>query len=143
MLLIDANVLIYAFREDDPHHQAHSRWLQATLASQASIGISDSVLSAVIRVVTHPRLPRRPTPLDDALRYANWLRGHPRSLLIAPGPRHWEIFLHLCRAVNARGNLVTDAFLAALAIENSAELVSTDRDFARFPGLRWRPPLPS
>lgn len=143
MLLIDANVLIYAFREDDPQHQQHLDWLSETLASHSTVAISEFVLSSVVRIVTHPKLPRRATALDDVLRFAEWLRTHPHSFLAVPGERHWSIFTQLCRSANARGNLVADAYLAALAIENSAELVSTDRDFARFPGLRWRHPLPA
>ena len=141
MLIIDANVLIYAFREDDPQHKPHHAWLHATLASQETVGISDQVLSSVIRVVTHPGLPRRATPLDEVLQFAEWLRTHPRCIRVFAGEQHWYIFRTLCQAVNARGNLVADAYLAALTIEHSAGLVTTDRDFARFPGLRWRHPL--
>lgn len=80
-------------------------------------------------------------PLDAALGYVEALRGQPNAVVVAPGSRHWEIFSHLSRAVRAKGNLVADAYLAALAIESGSEWITDDRDFARFPGLRWRHPL--
>jgi len=83
---------------------------------------------------------RPPTPLEHALRFAEALRAHPTTSLISPGDRHWSIFTRLCQNTNARGNLVPDAFFAALAIESGGEWVTTDRDFAKFPGLRWRVP---
>ena len=141
MLLIDANVLIYSFRQDDPQHTPLHRWLREALVSEASVGISELGLAALVRVLTHPRLAVAGTGLDEALKYADWLRDHPHTVVLTPGAQHWGIFKQLCRTVAARGNLVMDAYLAALAIENSAELISTDGDFARFPGLRWRHPL--
>ncbi len=82
-----------------------------------------------------------PATTGEALAFANELREQPNAVLLAPGPRHWRIFERLCREAGATGNLVPDAYLAALAIEHGAELVTTDRDFARFPGVRWRHPL--
>jgi toxin-antitoxin system PIN domain toxin len=98
-------------------------------------------LSAFMRIVTHPRIFRTPTPLQEALRAVSTLRGQPNCVPISPGPRHWEIFADLCRKAEARGNLVPDAYLAALAIESGCEWITTDRDYSRFPGLRWRHPL--
>jgi len=80
-------------------------------------------------------------PLDAALRFVEGLRAQPNAAVIAPGRRHWTIFSRLCREVAAKGNLVPDAYLAALAIESGSEWITTDRDFSRFPGLRWRHPL--
>ena len=82
-----------------------------------------------------------PTPLDVALAFADAIRTRPNAVPIEPGPRHWEIFSNLCVAAGACGNLVADANLAALAIETGCEWITTDRDFARFPGLTWRHPL--
>lgn len=104
-------------------------------------GVSDLVLSGFVRVVTHPRAFAYPSRPDRALEFASVLREQPNAVPVAAGPRHWDIFARLCRSVSARGNLVPDAFLAALAIESGSELATTDRDFARFPGLRWRHPL--
>jgi uncharacterized protein len=92
-------------------------------------------------VVTHPRIFNTPTPIKTALSVASGLLDRPNCTRIRPGPRHWDVFSTLCGAVGVRGNLVPDAYLAALAIESGSEWVTTDRDYARFPGLRWRHPL--
>lgn len=141
MILPDVNVLVYAHREDLPDHKRYRAWLEDAINSEAPYGISDLVLSGFIRVVTHPRIFRTPTPLRTALAFARALRERPNCVVLSPGPRHWEIFLRLLRATGARGNLVRDAYLAALAIETGSEWVTTDRGYARFPGLRWRHPL--
>lgn len=105
------------------------------------MGISDLVLRGFVRVATHPSIFSPPAPIGEALDFAIALRSQPNAVAVAPGPRHWEIFERLCRTANAKGNLVPDAYLAALAIESGSEWISTDRDFSRFPGLRWRHPL--
>lgn len=91
--------------------------------------------------MTHPRVFREPTLPEDALAFCEAVRSSPNAVSLAPGPRHWEIFTRLCAESGARGNLVPDAFLAALAIEAGSEWITTDRDYARFPGLRIRHPL--
>ena len=91
--------------------------------------------------VTHPRVFGDPTPLELAMQFAGSLRHHPNAVTLAPGERHWNIFQRLCQEVNAKGNLIADAYLAALAIETGAEWITTDRDYARFSGLRWKHPL--
>lgn len=102
---------------------------------------SDLVLSGFLRVVTHPRVFNPPTPLGEALRFARGFRDRPNAAPVAPGPRHWQLFTRLCESAGAKGNLVPDAYLAALAIETGSEWVTTDRDYSRFDGLRWRHPL--
>jgi toxin-antitoxin system PIN domain toxin len=94
-----------------------------------------------VRVVTNPRTLTPPASTEGALAFAEALRAQPNAVLVSPGRRHWGIFTRLCRAVGARGNLVPDAYLAALAIESGSEWITTDRDYARFPGLRWRHPI--
>lgn len=141
MILLDVNVLVYAFREDAPDHTRFRRWLLEALGSYEPVGISDLVLSGFVRVATHPRVFSTPAPVDAALEFASALRSQPTAVPIAPGPLHWGIFERLCQNANARGNLVPDAYLAALAIESGSEWITTDRDFSRFPGLRWRHPL--
>ncbi len=108
--------------------------------SDSAFGVADLVLSGFLRVVTHPRVFAPPTPLERALEFVESLRSQPNCMILGPGDRHWSIFTRLCREGDARGNLIPDAYLAALAIETGSELVTTDRDFARFPDLRWRPP---
>lgn len=94
-----------------------------------------------MRIVTHPYAFDTAAPIEHALGFAEALRAQPGCTIVAPGPRHWGIFARLCREVGAKGNLVPDAYLAALAIESGSEWITTDRDYARFPGLRWRHPL--
>ncbi len=99
------------------------------------------MLSGFVRVVTNPRVFSPPVAIDQALRFAETIRSQPNAVVVAPGRRHWQIFSRLCREVEAKGNLVADAYLAALAIESGSEWITTDRDFTRFRGLRWRHPL--
>jgi toxin-antitoxin system PIN domain toxin len=141
MLLLDVNVLVYAHREDASEHGHYLQWLLDQMRSAAPFGLSDLVLSGFLRVVTHPRVFVRPTPLRTALAFVKELRSHANAIIVVPGPRHWSIFNDLCARTGARGNLVPDAFLAALAIESGCEWITTDRGFARYPGLRWRHPL--
>lgn len=141
MLLIDVNVLVYAHRADAPGHPRYRAWLSQVLASDAAYGMTDLVLAGFLRVVTHPRVFRDPTPLETALAFVTEVRDRANCINVSPGERHWDIFSRLCRIAGARGSLVPDAYLAALAMESGAEWVTTDRDYARFPGLRWRHPL--
>ena len=139
MQLPDVNVLIHAHREDAPEHERYAAWLRALTASAEPFALSDVVLSGFLRIATNPRIFDPATPMAPALAFCQRLVDWPRASLIMPGRRHWELFTGLCRDI--RGPLVADAYLAALAIEHGCELVTTDGDFARFPGLRWRHPL--
>ena len=141
MRLVDVNVLVSAHRLDVARHQDYAGWLGDLLAGEEPYGMSDLVLSSFLRIVTSPKVFRQPTPLDTALAFAELLRTQPNCVPVVPGERHWEIFARLCRTAGVKGNLVPDAYLAALAIESGSEWVTTDRDFSRFPGLRWRHPL--
>lgn len=141
MILCDVNVLVYAFRADATDHVAHRRWLLERLRGDESFGVCELVLSAVVRIVTHPRVFVKPSTLGEAFGFVEAIRERPNAVPVAPGPRHWEIFRRLCERVGAKGNLVPDAYLAALAIEHGCEWMTTDRDYSRFPGLRWRHPL--
>ena len=131
----------YAHRGDAPDHARYARWLGEVARSDAAFGLADLVLSGFLRVLTHPRVFRSLTPLEDALSFVEGLRGRPTCVAVAPGPRHWQLFVSLCRRVGAKGSVVPDAYLAALAIESGSEWITADRGFARFPGLRWRHPL--
>jgi len=141
MRLVDVNVLVYAFREDAARHADFRRWLDGVVRSDESYAVSDHVLSGFLRVVTHPRVFHPPTPLDAAIAFTDRFRRQPNAVPVAPDARHWDLFTRLCRDAGARGNLIPDAWLAALAIESGSEFVTTDRDYARFTGLRWRHPL--
>ena len=139
--LADVNVLVYAFRSDAQDHRRYRAWLEELIGGVEAYASSDIVLAGFVRVVTHPRIFGDPAPLETALRFAESYRGNPNCLPVVPGSGHWEIFSRLCRDSEARGALVADAYLAALAIESGCEWVTTDRDYKRFPGLRWRYPL--
>jgi toxin-antitoxin system PIN domain toxin len=141
VILPDVNVLIYAFRPDAENHAAYRTWLEGVIRGEAAYGMSPQVLASVIRIATHPRIFARPDPLADVLAFAAVLLDQPHCQIIEPGPRHWDIFTKLCRSANAYGNLVPDAWLAALAIESGCEWITNDRDFARFTGLQWRVPF--
>ncbi len=141
MRLIDVNILVHAFREDAPRHARLRAWLEELVYSEGDFAVADLALSGFLRVVTHPRVFNPPTPLTKALEFVEALRAQPNCIVLRPGERRWSIFTRLCRDAEARGNLIPDAYLAALAVETGSELISTDRDFSRFPGLRWRPPL--
>lgn len=141
MLLIDVNVLVYAHREDATDHARYKGWLYALLNSQQAFGVSELVLSGFLRVVTHPKVFKTPSPLEQALKFTGRLRNHEHAIVVAPGSRHFGIFLELCSKVKATGNLIPDAYLAALAIESGCDWITTDKDYARFSGLRSRHPL--
>ncbi len=143
MLLFDVNVLIRSADRHYAEQAAYERWLTDVLASDEPYGVADVVLSGFLRIVTNPKISKQPMDLASALEFVSSLRSQPNCVTVNPGPRHWEIFVDLCRKVAARGNLIPDAYLAALAIESGCEWITTDRDYARFPALRWRHPLDS
>jgi toxin-antitoxin system PIN domain toxin len=141
VVLVDVNILVYASRADSPEHEPYRAWVEKTVARPDPFAVAVGTLSAFLRLVTNPRIFPVPTPLDQAVAFVRALRDQPNCVLLAPGPRHLELFLDLCLRAKATAKLVPDAELAALAIENGCELVSADRDFARFPDLGWRHPL--
>jgi toxin-antitoxin system PIN domain toxin len=134
-------VLVYAHRGGTPEHERIGAWLQTVANGSAAFGLSALVLSGFLRIVTHPRVFATPTRLDTALAFVASLRARPNCVEVSPGPRHWEIFADLCRATQATGNQIPDAYLAALAIESGSEWITTDGGFARYARLRRRHPL--
>ena len=124
-----------------PDHEHYRDWLQGAAQGDEPFGVSELVLSSFLRLVTHPRIFAEPEPIESALDFASSLRVGPNCVPVNPGARHWEIFERVCRESGARGKLVPDAYFAALAIESGSEWITTDRDYSRFPGLRWRHPL--
>jgi toxin-antitoxin system PIN domain toxin len=139
--LVDVNVLVYAFREDARDHASYRAWLGDLVSGNEAYAASEIVLSGFVRIVTHRRIFPIPTPVSAALRFVETYKSQPNCVLVNPGPRHWEIFATLCREAEAGGGLVTDAYFAAMAIESGCEWITADRDYGRFPGLRWRHPL--
>jgi toxin-antitoxin system PIN domain toxin len=141
MILMDVNVLLYAHKEQSEDHVRYRDWLASVLSGKVAFGYSEFVLSAFVRIVTHPRIFDHPSSPSIALQFAQQIREAPQSVAIKPGARHWELFTQLVRATKARGNLVPDAYFAALAIESGCIWVTTDRDYAKFDGLSYRHPL--
>jgi toxin-antitoxin system PIN domain toxin len=141
MILMDVNVLVYAHRADSVHHAPMKKWVEDVINGDQAYGISDLALSGFLRIVTHPAVFDPPSPLEDALQFCAEIREQPHCVHIAPGPRHWEIFTELCKTARVKGNLVPDAYFAALALESGSEWITTDRDYSRFLKLRWRYPI--
>jgi toxin-antitoxin system PIN domain toxin len=141
LILPDVNVLIYAFRSDSDRHDEYKGWLEDAVNGSAAYGMSPQVLASFLRICTHPRIFLRPSALDTALRFCRALLERPNATVITPQERHWDIFERLCRDAKATGNVLQDAWFAALAIETGCEWITMDRDFARFEGLNWRTPF--
>ncbi len=141
MILCDVNVLLYAFRSDSHNHKAYRDWLTDRLNGPENFGVSELVLSALIRIATHPRVFKQPSALEEAFAFADAIRSRPIAVAVNPGRRHWHIFAEISAQSGARGNLIPDAYFAALAIESGCEWITTDRDYARFPKLKWSHPL--
>ncbi len=141
MILVDANLLIYAFASSTPQHRPAKQWLDAQLNGLTIVGLPWPSLLTFSRLVTNPRVFEHPAPLSKAwAQVLSWLDS-PQVRVPHPTERHHEILGSLLKAANIRGNLISDAHLAALAIEHGFILCSCDSDFARFPGLRWQNPL--
>jgi toxin-antitoxin system PIN domain toxin len=141
VILIDANLLLYAWDDHAPHHAASRAWLEETLWGREPAAFSWTVILSFLRLATDPRVFQRPLSISQGAEViSDWFAAS-RFILLQPGERHWEILKGLLVAGQASRKLVMDAHLAALAIEHGATLASVDRDFARFPGLRLLNPL--
>jgi toxin-antitoxin system PIN domain toxin len=141
LILPDVNVLVHAFHEGGDDHARYRGWLESAIVADEPLALSEHVLAGFVRIVTHPRIFDPPATTAAALAFADALLAQSNTVAVGPGPRHWSIFERLCRVAGVKGNRVPDAYLAALAIESGCEWITTDRDFGRYPGLRWRHPL--
>lgn len=141
MILVDANLVLYAEDALSPQHEAARTWWDAQLSGASPVCLSWGVLCAFIRISTNSRVYERPLDLDQAMsRVQSWL-DQPCVRLVHPTERHWTVLQALLKEGQALGNLVTDAHLAALAVQHGCTLMSTDGDFARFPKLKWSNPI--
>lgn len=136
MILVDANVLIYAIDSDSPRHEAARRWVEEAFSGTDPIGLPWVVLLAFLRLVTREAIVRRPLEPERAYAFVDEWLALPLVRAVAPGPGHWAIMRSLLGPLGTAGNLTTDAHIAALALENRARLCTADNDFRRFPGLR-------
>lgn len=141
MILVDVNVLVYACRRDAVRHSEYKAWLAEVLGGAEAVGVAPESLAAVIRITTHLRVWKTPLTAEQAFAFVEAVRAAPTTVPVLPGADHWRVFAALCKESGARGNLVGDAWMAALAIEQGCTLVTTDRDFGRFRGLRTEHPL--
>jgi len=143
MMLVDANLLIYAVDSDSPHHAEAREWLEALLSGTTTVGLAWVVILAFIRITTRPGILRRPLGVDQAIAYVHEWLAQPYVTAVGPGENHWPVLRNLLRTTGAAGNLVADAHLAAIAVEQGAPVYSTDHDFQRFPGVEHVNPLSS
>lgn len=141
MKLPDLNLLIYAVDASAPNHRAALRWWNGLLSGTETVALAWSVLLGFVRLTTNAAILNQPLTPDEALDYLDRWIGHPVTTLVEPTPNHVAVLRDLLEPVGAGGNIVTDAHLAALAIEHGAELQTADLDFGRFPRLRWSNPL--
>jgi hypothetical protein len=139
VILVDANVLLYAYHRESAHHEVAREWVESAFSQTESIGLSWGTITAFLRLSTHPRIFTHPLTIERATAIVQSWIAVPVVTIVTPGPRHWEILHGLLLGAQARANLVPDAHLAALAIEHGAELLSNDRDFMRFSKLRFLP----
>lgn len=144
MILLDVNVVLAAHRDDHPHHDVARACLEATVGGDEPFAVPDEVWAAFVRIATNRRIFGVPTPLADAFAFVHAVQAQEMYASLAAGVRRMAVFERLCADSEASGDLAADAYLAALAIERGCTLVSFDRDFARFDGLRWlRPDEPT
>jgi len=141
VILPDVNVLLYAFRRDSARHAEYRGWLDEVVNGDAAYGIAPQTLASLIRISTHPSIYVTPSGLGEAIAFSRALLAPSHCTIVQPGARHWDLFVDLCERARAPGNLAQDAWFAALAVESGSEWITTDRDYARFPGLKWREPF--
>lgn len=141
MLMVDVNVCVYAFRRESRMHAEFKGWLEQALSGSEPVGLPAQVLSSAIRLVTNHRIYGDPSTPAEALSFCDAILDAPAAMRVRPGERHWRIFHGLVAQHGLRGNDVPDAYLAALALEQGATWVTTDRGFARYQGLRLLDPL--
>ena len=141
MKLVDANLLLYAVDEASPHHETAKPWLEEQLSGPATFAFAWAALLAFVRLATNPRVFAAPLNLEEALDLVDGWLDQPATTVVHPTTRHSRILRELLESLGTAGNLTSDAHLAALSIEHGAELCSGDRDFARFPRVRWFNPL--
>jgi len=143
MMLIDANLLLYAYDESSPDHAAAKVWLEKHFSSNDLVALCWQCITAFLRISTNPRAFVSPFSVKEAIEIVNEWLGNDALTILMPAGRHWEIYRNLLEEGQASGPLVMDAHLAALAIEHGATLCTTDRDFSRFSGLRTYNPISS
>ena len=141
MILVDANLLLYAYHPRAEQHESSRRWLETVLSGPDLVRFAWFTLWAFVRISTNARVYTHPLSAKEAATAVSAWLAQPNTGVVEPGERHWEILQRLLAEGQVAGPLVVDAVLAALAIEHGATLCTTDRDFARFPTLKWTNPI--
>lgn len=141
MILCDVNIFVYAFREELPNHKIIKQWLEQKLLKETQFAYSDFIFSSFLRIVTHHKIFKTVVTLEKSLEFIAQIKKQTNSVKIEAGEQHWNIFLELCRETNAQGNLIPDAYIAALALEYNCDFFSTDNGFMKFKKLNWKNPL--
>ncbi len=141
MIVLDANILIYSYNNGSAYHAQARAWLEKTLSGVEMVGLPWQAVSAFLRVMTNPRLPAERFTLTQAAQIVDLWLAHPNVQILTPSERYWPVFRRMVVEGKAAGPLVSDAEIAALTVEYGGVLHTADRDFARFPGLRWENPL--
>jgi toxin-antitoxin system PIN domain toxin len=141
VIVLDANILLYAYDSASPHHGKARAWIEEALSGTTPVGLPWQTISAFLRIMTNPKLPGERFALEEAVALVDRWLEQPNVRLLASGDDHWLLFRQMILEGQAPGELITDAQLAALTMEYGGSLHTTDRDFARFPGLRWINPL--
>ena len=141
MIILDANILLYAYDSVSAHHAKARLWIERVFSGAEPMGLPWQTIGAFLRIMTNPRLPGERFSLSEAVQIVDRWLEQPNVRLLVPGDEHWPLFRQMVVEGQAPGPLITDAQLAALTIEYGGVLHTTDRDFARFPGLRWKNPL--
>jgi toxin-antitoxin system PIN domain toxin len=140
VVVVDANVLLYAVDAASAHHEVSRSWLDTSLGGAEAVGFAWVALLAFVRIATNPSILPTPMSTDEATDQVETWVSAPAAVIAQPTPRHVSLLRGLLHDSGSAGNLTTDAHLAALAMEHGADIVSYDRDFARFPGVRHRLP---
>ncbi len=138
MTLCDVNIYIYAFMEESTYYKFYNNWLSKLLNSDTYFFYTEIILSSFVRIATNPKIFDSPSPLNKAFDFTKIIKDHHMSNSIMPGANHWKIFKELCKNTKAIGNDITDAYLAALAIEAGAEFITADKGFKKFNGLKLK-----
>lgn len=141
MIVLDANILLYAYDSSSSHHVKARAWVEQVFSDSAPIGLPWQTISAFLRIMTNLRLPGERFTLQEAVEIVDRWLEQPNVRLLAEGEDHWPLFRQMMVEGQASGALVSDAHLVALTLEYGGMLQTTDRDFARFPSLRWANPL--
>lgn len=141
MILLDANVLLYAYDASSPKQEKAARWLEEALEGNEPVGLPWLTAWAFVRIATNARVQEQPLLVEEAMGVIEELKAHAQVVMVGPGRKHWKLMAEQMKVANVRGSGTTDAVIAALALEQGARLASADAGFRRFPEVVWVNPV--